>query len=111
MSCESCGLPATYDPKRYPGGSFCENPQCGAYQDIPAYIPVPVAAAREIAENCGKDLVVIWSFDKQHRAAHVTTYATDQDDKRTAAELGEVIAHVLEMDMKWKTVFEDLPKP
>ena len=34
--CKSCGKPDTYDPKRYPGGTFCENKGCPAYQDIPA---------------------------------------------------------------------------
>jgi len=33
--CKSCGKPDTYDPKRYSGGTFCENKGCPAYQDIP----------------------------------------------------------------------------
>lgn len=34
-TCHSCNGQATYDPARYPGGTFCENKGCPAYQEIP----------------------------------------------------------------------------
>ena len=33
-SCKSCGGDTVYDPVKYPGGSYCPNPKCPAYQDI-----------------------------------------------------------------------------
>ena len=56
------------------------------------YVPVPVAAAREVAERYAKSVVVITSFDRAHATVHTTTYGVEPADKIAAANLGDKIA-------------------
>jgi hypothetical protein len=55
------------------------------------YKPVPVDLARQIATNCKKDIVVIFSIDRTFDKAHITTYGVAPADKIDAAHYGELI--------------------
>lgn len=56
------------------------------------YVPVPVEAARQIAHQYEKDVVVIVAHDGVHGQIHTTTYGKDELDKIRAAELGPILA-------------------
>jgi hypothetical protein len=56
------------------------------------YQQVPVAVAREIAEKCRKDVVVIMSIDRAFDKTHFTTYGRSASDKIEAAQFGEIIS-------------------
>ncbi len=70
------------------------------------YKPVPVEAARYVADQCEKDVVVIGSIDHAHGKLHVTTFGRTPRDKVLAAEVGDVVGEVLG-DMSRVEHFED----
>lgn len=72
------------------------------------YQPVPVAAAKEIADNFGKGIVVILAVDQAHGLVHTTTYGSSEADKTVAALLGNHMAAQVS-DLAQAKTFEDLP--
>lgn len=71
------------------------------------YIPVPVEAARDIAEKYGKSIVIIFSYDPAHGLLHTTTYGTDPQNKAWAAQGGEIGTEALGGLRMAATDFED----
>lgn len=60
--------------------------------------PIPIAAAKEIAEKFGYDQVVIVARKCGERPAsgeHVTTYGVDRDHCKVAAAIGNFFKHRL----------------
>lgn len=51
------------------------------------YLPVPVLAAKLIAEQCSKDAVLVIALDRQHGCWHHTTYGVTAKDKEGIAAL------------------------
>jgi hypothetical protein len=62
------------------------------------YKPVPVDAARRIANLYEKDLALIVTWDRTHNLTHVTTYGRTVELKEVAASAGERIAKMLGLD-------------
>jgi hypothetical protein len=75
------------------------------------YVPVPVAAARDIALNFSKDIVVIVALDKAHDKIHTTTYGRDAFDKILAADLGVKLALEAGCDVVRAEYNEDFRQP
>lgn len=75
------------------------------------YVPVPVEAAREIAQKFAKDIVVIVATDRAHDQIHTTTYGRSQFDKIHAAELGPVLATAAGGFVPAAKMFEDFRDP
>lgn len=71
------------------------------------YVPVPVDAARLIAHQYAKDVVVIVCQDSEHGQVHTTTYGKQPADKILAAELGPVLAAAMGGFMPEAKPFED----
>jgi hypothetical protein len=72
-----------------------------------AYIPVPVEAAKAIAEQYGKSIVIVFSHDPVYDLLHTTTYGTDPQNKAWAAQGGEIATKALGAVVELKTDFED----
>jgi hypothetical protein len=62
---------------------------------MPEYKPVPVDVARQIAEQCGKSMVVILSYDPAHQLTHTTTYGVEPSEKEMAADVGDRCAKLI----------------
>ena len=77
------------------------------------YVPVPVAAAREVAERFGKAQVAIVSWDANHGLVHVTTFGATAADKVQAARLGEILHDAVNpsVPVEIRQRYEDLPEP
>lgn len=59
---------------------------------VSAYQPVPIEAAKRIAEEFAKNQVAIWTYDNAHRTQHVTTWGGPAlGDSLRAAEAGNAI--------------------
>lgn len=72
------------------------------------YRPVTVAAARRVAEEFDKAVVVICAIDRAHGMVHYTTFGREDCDKLDAARYGDAVARVVSAgQLKAKTVFED----
>ncbi len=71
------------------------------------YLPVPVEAARRIAETYKKSMVIINAWDDEHARLHTTTYGIDPIDKAMAADGGAIAAKALDVDMLQAHAFED----
>jgi hypothetical protein len=71
------------------------------------YEPVPVEAARAIAEKYGKSIVIIFAHDPVHGVLHTTTYGTDPQNKEWAAKGGEIGTKALGALREAATDFED----
>src|SRR5512146_3127903 len=71
------------------------------------YIPVPVEAAKAIAEQYQKDAVVVLSWDQAHQLTHTTTYGKSAFDKENAAAVGEICTKAIGCDLGKKQAFED----
>jgi hypothetical protein len=71
------------------------------------YKPVPVEAARRIAVNFDKAMVVILSYDRAFSVTHTTTYGVEAFDKENAAAAGELCTKALGGDLGKKQSFED----
>ena len=59
------------------------------------YKPVPVEAARAIAEQYEKSIVIVFSHDPVHGVVHTTTYGTSPQNKKWAAQGGEIATRAL----------------
>ena len=59
------------------------------------YKPIPIAAAKRIAEDYDKDQVIILTWDAAHGQTHVTTYGKTLRDCEQAAEGGNKLKKVL----------------
>lgn len=71
------------------------------------YKPVPVAAARAIAEQYDKSIVIVFSYDPVYDLIHTTTYGTDPQNKAWAARGGEIATRALGGLTELATDFED----
>lgn len=71
---------------------------------MPDYLPVPVEAAKEIAERYSKAMVVILCWDTEHHLLHTTTYGRSALEKQNAAAVGEICTRAVGADMS-----EDFP--
>jgi hypothetical protein len=71
------------------------------------YKPIPVSEARAIADDYGKDIVVILCWDAEHGLTHTTTYGVTAFDKENAAAAGEICAKALGADLGKKQFHED----
>ncbi len=71
------------------------------------YKPVPVEAAREIAEKYDKSIVIVFSHDPVHGLMHTTTYGSDPQNKAWAAQGGEIATRALGGLTELATDFED----
>ena len=72
-----------------------------------AYVPVPVEAARIIAEQYAKSVVIIFAWDPIHGHIHTTTYGTGPQEKVWAAHGGETATKALGGVVELATDFED----
>jgi|AGTN01.2.fsa_nt_gi hypothetical protein len=70
---------------------------------LPGKIPVPVEAARAIAETYRKSAVVICAADRVDRTLHFATYGVEAADKVWAAgvgdRMGEEMGRGMEVEM------------
>lgn len=71
------------------------------------YAPVPVEAAKSIATEYGKSIVIVLAWDQEHGALHTTTYGVSEKDKVHAAHGGEIASEALGCDLSKAQVFED----
>lgn len=70
------------------------------------YTPVPVAAARQIADEFDKSVVIIFAIDAQHDRSHMTTYGRTAEQKAWSAHLGDEVARIISGSEK-REVYED----
>lgn len=73
---------------------------------LAGYKPVPVEAAKKIAEEFDKQQVVIIAVDHPHDQIHTATYGVSAEDKVEAASLGEHLAKQMGLDLT-KSVFSE----
>jgi hypothetical protein len=71
------------------------------------YQPVPVYAARRLAEEFGKEVVIILAWDHVHDRLHTTTYGRADKSKWLAADAGIVAARALGAQIDMKQYYED----
>lgn len=74
------------------------------------YQQVPVEAAKQIAVNYGRDIVIICCWSHEHKLLHTTTYGVAPADKVSAANGGEICAKALASDLTKKTDYQDFRK-
>lgn len=74
------------------------------------YKQVPVEAAKQIAVNYGRDIVIICCWSHEYKLLHTTTYGVAPADKVSAANGGEICAKALASDLTRKTEYEDFRK-
>jgi len=75
--------------------------------DSKNYKPVPVQAAKAIAESFDKSIVIVFSYDSVYGLIHTTTYGSDPQNKAWAAQGGEIATRALGGLTEAKTDFED----
>ena len=63
-----------------------------------SYKPIPIKAAKIIAEAYDKDIIIILTYDKEHKLEHVTTYGRTAEDCDNAAEGGNRLKRALGWD-------------
>lgn len=57
-----------------------------------SHLPIPIEAAREIAERYGYEQIVIYARKTgEGGGEHMTTYGTEEPHKGIAARMGEVL--------------------
>jgi len=71
------------------------------------YVPVPVEAARQIGQQCHKDIVVVISIDDAHQLTHTTTWGRSVDHKQLAAALGDHLTKAAGGDLRERIRFAD----
>lgn len=71
------------------------------------YKPVPVQAARAIAEEYEKSIVIVFAYDPVHGRLHTTTYGNDPQNRAWAAQGGEIATRALGGLTELSTEFED----
>ena len=59
------------------------------------YVDVPIDAAKRIADEFGKDQVIIVCWDKRHGRTHVTTYGKTTEECEQAAKGGNFVKKAL----------------
>jgi hypothetical protein len=69
--------------------------------------PIPVAAAKSIAEQFDKAMVIINAYDEKHEMNATATYGVTPQQKEIAADAGERTAKALGSAIEAKTTFED----
>lgn len=67
--------------------------------------PIPVAEASRIAEAFHYDQVIIVAWNAETGGTHITTYGTQEQFKKQAAQGGDLIAEIL--GLEGQTVHED----
>jgi hypothetical protein len=72
-----------------------------------SYVAVPVEAAKAIADQYGKSIVIIFAHDPVHGVLHTTTYGRDPQEKAWAAQGGEIATKALGGVLELGTSFED----
>ena len=75
------------------------------------YMPIPVKAAKDIAEKYEKCIVIINAWDNVHGLLHITTYGVSEQDKLNAASGGDISAEALGAYMPAKTTYQDFREP
>lgn len=71
------------------------------------YRPIPVDAAKRIAAEYSKDIVVICGVDHLNSKVHFTSYGQDPIDKIFAASISESFQERLQVDHENRTRYED----
>jgi len=71
------------------------------------YKPVPVEAAKAIAEQYDKSIVIVFAHDPVYGQIHTTTYGSDPQNKAWAAQGGEIATKALGGLTELATDFED----
>lgn len=74
------------------------------------YQPIPVAVAKQIAEDFAKSQVVILAFDPVHQVTQTTTYGKEPFDMENAAAVGKICAQAIGCDLSKRQDFEDYHK-
>lgn len=74
------------------------------------YIPIPVLAAKSLAETYQRDIVIISAWSREHKLLHTVTYGVSAADKVSAANGGEICAKALGMDLSRSQFNEDFRK-
>lgn len=59
------------------------------------YKEVPILTAKQIAEECDKDQVIIIAWDAAYGRTHVTTFGKTKEDSARAAEGGNFVKEAL----------------
>ncbi len=90
-----------------PAGSDLQEKRENMSEPVDPYIPIPVEAAREIAEKYGKAIVIINAWDNVYGLLHTTTYGADPQNKAYAAMGGEITVKALGGLRQASTDFED----
>jgi hypothetical protein len=70
------------------------------------YRPVPVEAAKHVAQVYEKDQVVILAWDRAHETLHTTTYGKTAEDKVSAGGLAVLCNQAAGLDGEPRTTFE-----
>ncbi len=71
------------------------------------YIPVPVEAAKDIAERFQKSIVIIFAHDPVHGQIHTTTFGVSAQEKLWAAQGGEIATKALGGVTELSVEFQD----
>lgn len=71
------------------------------------YKPVPVEAAKAIAQQYDKSIVIIFSHDPVYGLLHTTTYGSDPENRAWVAQGGEIATKALGGITELATDFED----
>lgn len=91
--CRVCGCT---DDRACPGGCHWVEPDlCSSCE---GYVPVPWEAAKSLADEHGKDQVIILAWDRHHgHVFHTATYGRTPIDAQEAAEGGNRLARILSL--------------
>ena len=71
------------------------------------YKPIPVLAAKKLAERYDKSIVIVLAWDPAHGLMHTTTYGVSEQDKDWAAKGGEIATTALGGSLPDKIEYED----
>ena len=71
------------------------------------YIPIPVAVAQQIADGHGKDIVLVFGWDRDSNKTAIVSWGREADLKEVAAEVAERLAKSLGLAAELAEVHED----
>lgn len=71
------------------------------------YKPVPVEAARAVAEAYEKHIVVILAYDYKHKLIHRTSYGTTDNARIAGARWADVLAARAGADLQESVCYQD----
>jgi hypothetical protein len=71
------------------------------------YQSIPVKAAKQIAVEHAKDIVVIVAWSHEHHKFHTVTYGVSPNDKVSAANAGEIATKALGGNLQQSESYED----